>query len=398
MSNKLYIDFTHALPRPGIKFHGGAAYVKEVVQQAVKYVSEGKSNKQIVLLWPQDYTPTDSIEEKIRSCSRMEIENVSESIAEVAYEKYSTLFLPLLGVTEFPILKKIKTANPDMRIILTIHGLRLLDEKLDFYNADYYTDKMKKIGVVAEEALLLPIKRFLYIRMLSKYVPYCNEIFTVSNYSLTSIIKYSKPKKITLFYESPFNRDDAVKQLVEPSEEGKYILFVSGNRPEKNLSRAMDAYLEWARVITSPPKMLITGVTEAVQNALRAKYFRGNDFPGRHIEFLDYVSTSDLQRLYRNAYFLLYPSKSEGFGLPVLEAALQGCPSTAAIGTSIPEVLGSTAEYFDPYSKADIISSLSFMSDPKNNKKMRKQLSNLLPALTLQMEVSNENLMSRLFR
>lgn len=398
MSDKLYIDFTHAVPWPGIKFHGGAAYVKEVILQAIKYVSEERSNKQIVVLWPRNYVPTDSIGKEIRNCSRIVLEEVSESIVEVAYDKRSTLFLPLLGVTEFPLLKKIKSENPDMRIVLTIHGLRLLDERLDFYNADYYISKMKKIGILVKEALLLPIKKILYIRILSKYVPYCDEIFTVSNYSLTNILRYSKPRKITIFYESPFNRDDTVRQLVEPSKEDKYILFVSGNRPEKNLSRAIDAYLEWARTITSPPKMLITGVTQAVQNALRAKYFRDDNFPDRHIEFLDYVSTPELQKLYHNAYFLLYPSKSEGFGLPVLEAALQGCPSAAAIGTSIPEVLGSAAEYFDPYSKADIISSLSFIAEPQTNQKMRKQLLDILPALTLQMKVSNENLMDRLFR
>lgn len=55
-----------------------------------------------------------------------------------------------------------------------------------------------------------------------------------------------------------------------------------------------------------------------------------------------------LATLYRNAAALVYPSRYEGFGLPPLEAMAQGCPVVSSNSSSMPEVIGDAAEYFDP--------------------------------------------------
>ena len=49
-----------------------------------------------------------------------------------------------------------------------------------------------------------------------------------------------------------------------------------------------------------------------------------------------------LGRLYTSAHCLLYPSESEGFGLPIIEAQACGCPVIAYAATSVPEVIGAT--------------------------------------------------------
>ena len=71
----------------------------------------------------------------------------------------------------------------------------------------------------------------------------------------------------------------------------------------------------------------------------------------RHIDsvqFLGYVSDHELQRLYRKAKGLIYPSFYEGFGLPVLEAMASGCPVVTSDRSSLPEIGGDAVLYVNP--------------------------------------------------
>jgi glycosyltransferase involved in cell wall biosynthesis len=58
--------------------------------------------------------------------------------------------------------------------------------------------------------------------------------------------------------------------------------------------------------------------------------------------------------LYRYAEAFVYPSVYEGFGFPPLEAMSQGCPVVSSNTSSLPEVLGDAAEYFDPHDVDDM--------------------------------------------
>jgi alpha-1,3-rhamnosyl/mannosyltransferase len=66
------------------------------------------------------------------------------------------------------------------------------------------------------------------------------------------------------------------------------------------------------------------------------------------------VSLSELKYLYLNARALVWPSFSEGFGIPLLEAMTVGCPIIASNRASIPEVAGDAALYFNPDDSADM--------------------------------------------
>ena len=57
-----------------------------------------------------------------------------------------------------------------------------------------------------------------------------------------------------------------------------------------------------------------------------------------------------LRGLYKRASLFVYPSLYEGFGLPPLEAMSCGCPVVCSNSSSMPEVVGNTATYFDPKS------------------------------------------------
>ncbi|MFH1352772.1 MAG: glycosyltransferase family 1 protein [bacterium] len=67
----------------------------------------------------------------------------------------------------------------------------------------------------------------------------------------------------------------------------------------------------------------------------------------------------ELSQYYAKAKALCFPSKYEGFGLPILEAFANGCPVVASNTSSLPEVAGSAALYFDPYKRESILEAVN---------------------------------------
>ena len=68
---------------------------------------------------------------------------------------------------------------------------------------------------------------------------------------------------------------------------------------------------------------------------------------------------SILKYLYKNAEFFIYPSKYEGFGIPILESFSQECPVLCSNTSSLPEVAGDAAFFFDPNDLSSISNSIN---------------------------------------
>jgi glycosyltransferase involved in cell wall biosynthesis len=76
------------------------------------------------------------------------------------------------------------------------------------------------------------------------------------------------------------------------------------------------------------------------------------------------VEEGELERWYRHAAVFLFPSRTEGFGFPPLEAMLRGVPVVAAHAASLPEVLGDAALFHDVDDAETVRSHISaLMSD-----------------------------------
>lgn len=75
------------------------------------------------------------------------------------------------------------------------------------------------------------------------------------------------------------------------------------------------------------------------------------------------ASDPDLDALYRRASALVYPSRHEGFGMPVLEAMARGCPVVTSTATAIPEVAGDAALLVDPEDPAGLAEAIGTVLD-----------------------------------
>jgi glycosyltransferase involved in cell wall biosynthesis len=100
----------------------------------------------------------------------------------------------------------------------------------------------------------------------------------------------------------------------------------------------------------------------------------------RHLETLPwrdrivrtgFVQEEDLPAVYGGALLTVQPSLYEGFGLPVLEAMACGCPVCASDTSSLPEVGGKAARYFDPQDTEEITECVSqILRDPPLRQEM----------------------------
>lgn len=121
----------------------------------------------------------------------------------------------------------------------------------------------------------------------------------------------------------------------------------------------------------------------------------------KHLFHNSFVSDAELAYLYKNALAFVFPSMYEGFGLPILEAFSCGCPVLASNSSSLTEVGGDAAIYFEPKNPGSMLNALkTIVTNPelrqeyirKGNKQLEKfswQNTAALTKLTYQKTLAN---------
>lgn len=159
------------------------------------------------------------------------------------------------------------------------------------------------------------------------------------------------------------NEPMAIKKLV-----GKqFILFVGRPAPHKNLNRLVDAFVQLKE---KHPQLLLvfTGKLNADYEKLREYAAVKTD----GVVFTDFASEGELRWLYQHTAVYAFPSLSEGFGLPPLEAMMNGpAPIASSNATCLPEVNKDAALYFDPLNTKDMASTIDTIL---SNKKVADEL------------------------
>lgn len=213
-------------------------------------------------------------------------------------------------------------------------------------------------------------RRWFKRRMLVNLGRTCAKVVSVSEATRRDVIDLVKlpAEQIFITYEGvdrqhfqPPSLEDIQRARKHYHLPERYFLFLGAISPRKNadqLLRSFERYALQAQeqthlVVAGPPLGWKDGVVYQLWDQLNVKHT---------IHFIGYVSEADLPAIYGGAHAFIYPSRYEGFGLPILEAMACGTPVICSNTSSTPEVAGDAALLVNPDSTAEIVAAMQRIS------------------------------------
>ena len=178
-------------------------------------------------------------------------------------------------------------------------------------------------------------------------------IITVSNFSKRDIVARlgiddSRMDVIYHGVEPAFTRADPERQEaagLKYALKKPFFLYVGTYLPHKNLALLIQAFQRFRARWPQPAQLVLAGRpgrnSENVKQRIRELGLEAD------VRLLGFVPDEDLPALYSRSAAFVYPSRFEGFGLPLIEAMACGTPVLAANTSCLPEVGGDAALYFD---------------------------------------------------
>lgn len=214
-----------------------------------------------------------------------------------------------------------------------------------------------------------------------------DDVFTVSNYSMQCLNTIKQIKNINLYFQGIFSEESN-----KTSED--FLLFVSAGRPEKNFYRTLKAFIKYCHKNSkTTAKLVVTGLNDNQKEKVNSLL---EDDSKQFVDLRGYVSERELNELYDTCRALIFTSKSEGFGMPVLEALFHHKPSVVSNMSSIPEVLGSIGTYVNPMDEDSIEKGIELIMDDNYYNSLIEFVDDRLEIVKRQISLDDEVLISRL--
>ena len=236
--------------------------------------------------------------------------------------------------------------------VVTIHDLIL---------TKYPTERATTLG-----PLKYKLKHFGYKLIIGSAIRRAKSIIAVSKFTKQDISDHFEvaSKKISVTHEGidplVVDSQDTNKVLSTYAINSPYILYVGNVYPHKNIDGLVNA---WEKVVAVKKdyKLVLVGKEDyffqKIKELVKEKNLEDT------IIFTGFVSDQDLPHVYKSASLYVFPSFCEGFGLPALEACYSGIPVAASDNSSLPEVLGRAAVYFDPHDIQQITKKIIYVLD-----------------------------------
>lgn len=195
------------------------------------------------------------------------------------------------------------------------------------------------------------IDRWIYNYKFRRACQVADRVIAVSEFTKQEIIHYynTPAEKIDVVYQgcdkafaAPINSSklEGVRSKYNLPQE--YILYVGSIEERKNLMLVARALKRMER----KPVVIAVGKKTPYVSEI-ANYLEQNNL-SQYLHFFHNVPFADIPSLYRMATAFVYPSRIEGFGIPLLEALTSGVPAIGCTGSCLEEAGGESSIYVDP--------------------------------------------------
>jgi glycosyltransferase involved in cell wall biosynthesis len=255
-----------------------------------------------------------------------------------------------------------------VKFVLTLHDLILTH--------------FPTVRATTKNILIYRLKNIAYLLVTKIAVRRSEKIITVSEFTKKDIIHNFKIEadKIVVTYEGVANlahgRDSLFvaklnsKEMLEKYHIGEnFLLYVGNAYPHKNLETLVKVFNR-LHVARPELKLVLVGKEDyfydRIHNYASSLNLWQKENMNSPIVFAGYVPDSQLEIMYQEAKVYVFPSLYEGFGLPPLEAMAKGCPVVSSDRSSLPEILGNAAVYFNPEDENDIFVKITNVLDDNN--------------------------------
>lgn len=199
----------------------------------------------------------------------------------------------------------------------------------------------------------------------------CGLVLTVSEFSRQDIISHLgvSPDRICVVnnwlppdynYGNAQKYADAVRSKYQLPP--RFWLYIGGYDIRKNIEFLLHAYAIAKQKTDCPPLVLVGRIPEIGAYAHCDVHKARSDLHlrvGQEIRLPGFITPEDMPGLYGATELLIYPSRYEGFGLPVMESMGCGCPAICGDTTSMPEVVKDVSYRFNTLLPEQLTSLLS---------------------------------------
>ena len=150
-----------------------------------------------------------------------------------------------------------------------------------------------------------------------------------------------------------------------------FLIYTGSAYPHKNLNLLFDA----VKTINNSTKVKVELVIASARNVFRdrlSEKIKKDHLEGQ-VKILDFVPDEDLYEIYQRSLAFVFPSLSEGFGLPGLEAMASGAPVLAAANGALEEVYQDAALFFNPRKVDSLVEKVTLL---QKNPRLKQELIN----------------------